>query len=118
MVTALYYFMVCLSYTRYSLYFHFFELFAVDPTSCTKRLTEWIDSFLKAAAQKLLSYVQDTNNQRIATKVLKHLILLILRMKAVMLRGRYFHQTKRTALETLVCQLFCGTLGNKFIAKL
>ena len=30
--------------------------------SSTKRLSEWIDSFLKAAAQKLPSYVQDTTS--------------------------------------------------------
>lgn len=30
--------------------------------SCTKWLSEWINSFLKAAAQKLLPYVQDTTS--------------------------------------------------------
>ena len=115
--------------------FPYFQPIYSGSNSCTNRLSEWIDSFLKAAAQKLL-YVQDItsfinkmkklkfkgnvliavldveflhqnidheegtkaceyylnqrNNQHIATKVLKHLILLILRMSN-MFCSRYFH---------------------------
>ena len=39
--------------------------------SCTKRLSEQIDSLLKAAAQKLLSYVQDTTSLINKIKILK-----------------------------------------------
>ena len=39
--------------------------------SSTKRLSEWIDSFLKAAAQKLPSYVQDTTSLFNKTKKMK-----------------------------------------------
>ena len=45
-------------------------------------------------------HLNKRNSQRIATKVLKHLILLILRMNAMMFCGRYFHQTKGTAMGT------------------
>ena len=38
--------------------FPYFQPICSGSNSCTNRLSEWIDSFLKAAAQKLL-YVQD-----------------------------------------------------------
>ena len=45
-------------------------------------------------------YLNQRNNQRIATEVLKHLILLILRMNTTMFCGGYFHQIKGTAIGT------------------
>ena len=45
-------------------------------------------------------YSNQRNNQCITTKVLKHLILLILRMNNMMFCARYFHQTKGTAMGT------------------
>ena len=149
-------------------FFPSFRPICSGSNSCTKRLLEWIDSFLKAAAQKLLSYVQGTtsfinkiknvkfkenvliatldveslcpnidheegakaceyylnqeNNQRIATKVLKHLILLILKINTMMLYGRYFRQTKGTAVGTPMAvnyaNCFMGHFETNFVARL
>ena len=57
-----------------------------------------IDHEKDAKASKY--YLKQRNNQCVATKVLKHLILLIVRMNTMMFCGRYFHQTKRTAMGT------------------
>ena len=45
----------------FTLFSSFLPIFS-GSNLCTKRLSEWIDSFLKAAAQKLPSYVQDTTS--------------------------------------------------------
>ena len=131
--------------------------------SCTKELRQWIDSFLKAVAQKLLPYVQDTTlfinkiknlkfrnvmiaaldveslypnidheegakacnhylnqrkNQCIATKLLKHLTLVILRMNTMIFGGRYFHQTKGTALETPMAVNYANCFMEHFETNL
>ena len=129
-----------------------------------KRLSEWIKSFLKAAAQKLPSHVQDTtsfnnkmknlkfkgnvliaaldveslypnidpeegakaceyylkqrNDQSIVTKVLKHLILLILRINTMLFCGRYFHQTKRTAMGTPIAVNYANCFMRHFETNL
>ena len=59
------------------------------------------------------------NNQHIATKVLKHLILLVLRMNTMMLCGRYLHQTKGTAMGTPMAvsyaNCFMGHFGTNLL---
>ena len=39
-----------------------FQPICSGSNSCTKKLSEWIDSFLKAAAQKVSSYAQYTTS--------------------------------------------------------
>ena len=128
------------------------------------RLSEWIDLFLKAAAQKFPLYVQGTssffnktkklkfkgniliaaldveslypnidheectkvckydlnqrNNQCIATKVLKLLILLILRMSTMMFCGRYSHQSKGTTMGTPMAVNYANCFMGHFETNL
>ena len=58
------------------------------------------DFHAEKTAKACKYYLNQTNNQRIATKALNHLILLMLKMNTIIFCGRYFHQTKWTAIET------------------
>ena len=61
-VTTLVCFIVCSDCTNLSPCFPSFQSDCSGSNSCIEQLSEWIDSFLKAAAQKLLPYVRDTTS--------------------------------------------------------
>ena len=62
-VTVFHCFMVCPNCKNFPPYFHSFDLSISNGSKlCTKQLSEWIDSFLKATAQKLSTYLQDTTS--------------------------------------------------------
>ena len=68
--------------------------------------------------RKVLILLNQRNNQRIATKVPKHLILLILRINTMMFCGRYFHQTKGTAMGTPMAVNYANCFTEHFETNL
>ena len=68
------------------------------------------------------NYWNKRNNQHIATKVLKNLILLFLRMSTMTFWGRNFHQTEGTDIATPMAvnygNCFMGHFETKFVARL